>query len=60
MAALSVKDREVLVLKDVEELPYEDMREILGRPITSLKIRVVRARARLREELERRAGKGAL
>jgi RNA polymerase sigma-70 factor (ECF subfamily) len=60
MATLSVKDREVLVLKDMEELPYEDIREILGRPVTALKIRVVRARARLREELERRAGKGAL
>jgi RNA polymerase sigma-70 factor, ECF subfamily len=60
MAELSVKDREVLVLKDVEELPYEEMREILGRPITALKIRVVRARARLRAQLEKRAGKGAL
>jgi RNA polymerase sigma-70 factor (ECF subfamily) len=60
LAALSYKDREVLVLKDIEELPYEEMRTILRRPITGLKIRVVRARARLREELERRAGKGAL
>ena len=60
LATLSYKDREVLVLKDLEELPYEEMRTILRRPITALKIRVVRARARLREELERRAGKGAL
>ena len=60
LGALSLGDREVLVLKDLEELPYEEMRTILRRPITALKIRVVRARARLRAELERLAGKGAL
>lgn len=60
LAALGYKDREVLVLKDIEELSYEEMREILHRPITALKIRVVRARERLRIELERRSGKGAL
>jgi RNA polymerase sigma-70 factor (ECF subfamily) len=60
LAALSFKDREVLVLKDLEELSYEEMREILHRPITALKIRVIRARAKLKDELERRAGKGAL
>jgi RNA polymerase sigma-70 factor, ECF subfamily len=46
------KYREVLVLKDVEELSYEEIRAILGLPITTLKIRVVRARAMLREMLE--------
>jgi RNA polymerase sigma-70 factor (ECF subfamily) len=46
------KYREVLVLKDVEELPYEEIRAILGLPITTLKIRVVRARAMMREALE--------
>ena len=60
LQALSFKDREVLVLKDLEELSYEEMREILHRPITALKIRVVRARAKLKSELERRAGKEAL
>jgi len=47
------KYREVLVLKDVEELSYDEIQAILGLPITTLKIRVVRARARLREELEK-------
>jgi RNA polymerase sigma-70 factor (ECF subfamily) len=60
LASLTYKDREVLVLKDIEELSYEEMREILHRPITAMKIRVVRARARLKSELVRRAGRGAL
>lgn len=46
------KYREILVLKDVEELSYEEIRTILGLPITTLKIRVVRARAMMRAELE--------
>ena len=46
------KYRQVLVLKDVEELSYEEIRAILGLPITTLKIRVVRARGMLRAQLE--------
>jgi RNA polymerase sigma-70 factor (ECF subfamily) len=52
LQTLSAKYREVLVLKDVEELPYEEIREILQLPITTLKIRVLRARAMMREALE--------
>jgi len=44
--------REVLVLKDVEGLAYEEIGPILRLPITTLKIRVVRARARMRAALE--------
>jgi RNA polymerase sigma-70 factor (ECF subfamily) len=47
------KYREVLILKDVEELSYEEIRAILQMPITTLKIRVVRARAMLRDLIER-------
>jgi RNA polymerase sigma-70 factor (ECF subfamily) len=50
---LPTKYREVLVLKDAEELSYEEIRGILQLPITTLKIRVVRARAMLREIIER-------
>lgn len=46
------KYREVLVLKDIEDLSYEEIRTVLRLPITTLKIRVVRARAMLRAELE--------
>ncbi len=46
------KYREVLVLKDIEDLSYEDIRAILRLPITTLKIRAVRARAMMRALLE--------
>lgn len=58
LATLSVGDREILVLKDVEELSFEEIRAILGRPVTALKIRAVRARRRLREALERITSSG--
>jgi len=44
--------REVLVLKDLQGLSYAEIREITGSPITALKIRVVRARAKLRKVVE--------
>ena len=52
LLAVPAKYREVLVLKDVEDLSYEQIRTILRLPITTLKIRAVRARAMLRTELE--------
>jgi RNA polymerase sigma-70 factor (ECF subfamily) len=52
LLGLPTKYREVLVLKDAEELSYEEIRNILGLPVTTLKIRVVRARAMLREIIE--------
>jgi RNA polymerase sigma-70 factor (ECF subfamily) len=47
------KYRTVLILKDIEELSYEEIRGILQLPLTTLKIRVVRARAMLREIIQR-------
>ncbi len=44
--------REVLVLKDLQELSYEEIHRITGAPVTALKIRAVRARAKLRLLLE--------
>ena len=46
-----VKYREVLILKDVEELSYEEIHAILRLPITTLKIRVVRGRAMMQKLL---------
>jgi RNA polymerase sigma-70 factor (ECF subfamily) len=60
LAQLAVADREVLVLKDLQELPYEEIKDILGRPVTALKIRVVRARAKLKAAIDALAGKDAL
>ena len=50
---LPTKYREVLILKDAEDLSYEEIRAILQLPLTTLKIRVVRARAMLRDLVER-------
>ena len=47
--ALPVPFREVLVLKDVQGMSYKEIHEILGHPVTTLKIRAVRGRAALRE-----------
>jgi RNA polymerase sigma-70 factor (ECF subfamily) len=52
LLSLPTKYREVLVLKDAEELSYEEIRGILQLPVTTLKIRVVRARAMLRDIIE--------
>lgn len=56
LATLPDKYREVLILKDVEELPYEEIRQILRLPVTTLKIRVLRARGMMREALTGREG----
>jgi RNA polymerase sigma-70 factor (ECF subfamily) len=50
---LPTKYREVLILRDAEDLSYEEIRGILRLPITTLKIRVVRGRAMLRDLVER-------
>jgi len=60
LSELPLADREVIILKDIEELPYDEMKTILGKPVTALKIRVLRARERLRGVLTRLAGEGAL
>ncbi len=44
---LAPKDCEVIVLKDLQDLSYDEIREITGTPVTALKIRALRARARL-------------
>lgn len=44
--------REIIVLKDLQELSYEEIHRITGASITALKVRVIRARAKLRKELE--------
>jgi RNA polymerase sigma-70 factor, ECF subfamily len=48
---LDAKYRIPLLLKDVEELDYKEMQEILHLPLTTLKMRVIRARAQLQEQL---------
>jgi RNA polymerase sigma-70 factor (ECF subfamily) len=52
LAALPSDQREAFVLKHVEELEYEAMAEITGAGISALKMRVKRAREKLRALLE--------
>lgn len=49
---LDVDQREAFLLKHVEELEYDHMAAITGASISALKMRVKRARDRLRELLE--------
>lgn len=48
--------RECLVLRDVEELSYEEIGEITGLPPGTVKSRIFRARAQLKEMVERELG----
>jgi RNA polymerase sigma-70 factor, ECF subfamily len=51
MSRLSSEHREVLVLKDIEGMKYEDIAEILGVPIGTIRSRLHRARLELRDLL---------
>lgn len=51
MSRLSQEHQEVLILKDIEGLKYEEIAEILGVPIGTIRSRLHRARLELRELL---------
>ena len=53
LLTLPIKYREVLILKDIEELAYKEIHAMLGLPITTLKIRVIRARRKLARALDK-------
>ena len=55
LRGLTPEQREVFVLKHVEELSYDEIAERLGTSVPSLKMRMHRAYDRLREELTDRA-----
>lgn len=52
MARLEPEVREVLLLREVEDLSYEDMAEVLAVPVGTVRSRLHRARADLRRRLE--------
>ena len=56
IAKLDDTFRECLVLRDVEELSYEEIGEITSLPEGTVKSRIFRARAMLREMVERELG----
>lgn len=51
IAKLSAEHREVLLMKDIDGLKYEDIAEVLGVPIGTIRSRLHRARLELRELL---------
>ena len=54
LADLNPTYRAVIVLRDVEDLSYEEIAEILQVPIGTIKSRILRGREALRKELEKR------
>ncbi len=51
IASLSLKYREVLILRDVQQLRIEEVSQILGITAGSVKTRLLRARLQMREAL---------
>lgn len=56
IAELEEEFREVLVLRDVEELTYEEIMEITGLPEGTVKSRIHRARSALKQKVAQRLG----
>jgi len=52
LGTLDLQARAILVLRDLQGLDYADIAEVLGTPIGTVKSRLFRARAALREALE--------
>jgi RNA polymerase sigma-70 factor (ECF subfamily) len=58
LGALPVAFREVLVLREIEELSYKEISDVTGVPMGTVMSSLSRARQRLREELRAPAGNG--
>jgi RNA polymerase sigma factor (sigma-70 family) len=54
LAGLPRAYREAVVLRHVEGLPYDEVAEVLGRPVGTVKTHVHRGVRQLRDDLERR------
>jgi len=50
---LAEEQREVIVLKEYQELTFQQVAEVLGVPVSTVKTRLYRGLAQLRERLER-------
>jgi RNA polymerase sigma-70 factor (ECF subfamily) len=51
---LEATEREILLLREYEELSYEEIAQVLGIPVNTVRSRLFRARLALRELLEAR------
>ena len=56
LSSLEAEHRELIVLRDLEGLAYEEIVTITGLPDGTVKSRLHRARAALKEAIERGAG----
>jgi RNA polymerase sigma-70 factor (ECF subfamily) len=54
LASLTPAYRDAVVLRDVEDLSYEEISDVLRLPLGTVKSRILRGREALRKELERR------
>lgn len=59
MADLPEEQREVIVLKEYEDMTFLEIAEVLGEPISTVKTRLYRGLGQLREKLERQGIRGA-
>lgn len=56
LSQLSVADREILLLREFEELKYEEVAEVLQLPLGTVMSRLARARTRLKRAILDREG----
>lgn len=54
MESYSEEERKILVLREMEELSHEEIAGIMGLSVSAVKIRIFRAKERLRNDLKRR------
>lgn len=52
MAALPDKQRDILHLRDIEGMAYQEIAEVLGLPLDQVKVYLFRARKAMRSQLE--------
>jgi RNA polymerase sigma-70 factor (ECF subfamily) len=57
LAALPAEAREILVLREIDDLPYKEIAHVLGLPIGTVMSRLARAREKLAAELRGRLGR---
>jgi RNA polymerase sigma-70 factor (ECF subfamily) len=53
MDQLSEEQRLLVILADVEQLPYKDIAELMGKPVGTIRSRLHRAHKQMRQKLDR-------